>query len=57
MFQAHLWHDLNGHHHAFVFVLDDVAVEHEPPDNFGVRERNQESDLAGLAVPRGGGTL
>ena len=45
-----LFHHLDRHHHAFIFMLDHVAVEHEPPNNFGVREGDDEFRLPGLTV-------
>jgi len=38
------------HHHAFVFVFDDMAVKHEAPENFRICERNDELGLARFPI-------
>ena len=38
------------HHHAFVFVFDDMAVKHEAPENFWICERDNELGLARFPI-------
>jgi hypothetical protein len=49
---AILWLHFDCHHHALVFVFDNVAVKYEAPDDFRIGERNDELGLARFPIPR-----